>query len=114
MAALLNQDDADNNNNASINGFEDGMLMLFINPTTNEVHKEYKKLVQNYNECKEEKDYASWVIQVEKQIEENPFPLIPLCQTLRTIATKFKATTTEHLADITFEKMLNRIPTIKY
>ena len=114
MAALLNQDDADNNNNASINGFEDDMLMLFINPTTNEVHEEYRKLVQNYNECKEEKDYASWVIQVEKQIEEDPFPLIPLCQTLRTIATTFKGTTTEHLADITFEKMLNKIPTIKY
>ena len=55
MAALLNQGDADNNNNASINGFEDGMLMLFINPTTNEVHEEYRKLVQNYNECKETK-----------------------------------------------------------
>ena len=75
-------------------------------------------LHHNFSSFKEEKDFASWVIQVEKQIEEKnpriPFPFIPIRKNLDFIARKFKGTTTEYLAEITFEKLLNKIPTIKY
>ena len=72
-------------------------LLNFSNEEEADEHEDIfryeKQLRDEYNQCNNEKDYAVWVVKVVKQIEANPFPIIPMFQCVRDVCGKYKPNT---------------------
>ena len=117
MASLMDVDTVNDNDEDFLDDLDLNLLLSFNNE--NDQHEDIyiyeKQLRIEYNKCNNEKDYAVWVVKVVKQIEANPFPIIPMFQCVRDVCGKYKPNTiTGHLARVTYSKMIDNIPTIKY
>ncbi len=113
----------DNNNNNNNNDADFGLDEMLINFYFEEdrhdnIHNTYRKLLEEYTRCMREdseKGCAAWIVKVEKQIYENPDPIIPFITGVRNVYKKYNRNQIAgHLARVTFENMINNIPTLKY